>query len=295
MKKLVRIIQAPIFNILPDKLYLQIHYRLCVGKHLNINNPKTFSEKLQWLKLYDRKESYIKMVDKYEAKKYVAKMIGDKYIVPTLGVWDNVEQIDWDNLPNQFVLKCTHDSGGLVICKDKASFDIDMAKERLNRSLKNDYYLRGREWPYKNVKRKIIAEKYLNISKDDKLNVSDLADYKFFCFSGQPSFCQVILDRSVNETIDFFDMEWKKCAFSGLAAQNEVFAHSKKYIPEPKNFEKMKYFSRILSKDIPFSRIDFYEVDGKLYFGEITLYPASGFGEFSPVEWNEKIGDMITL
>lgn len=295
MKKLVRIIQMPIFKKLPDELYLKIHYRLCLGKHLNINNPKTFSEKLQWLKLNDRKESYVKMVDKYEVKKYVAKMIGDKYIVPTLGVWDNVEQIDWDKLPSKFVLKCTHDSGGLVICKDKSRFDIDMAKYKLNKALKNDYYSKGREWPYKNVKRKIIAEKYLNTSKDDKLNVSDLADYKFFCFSGKPKFCQVILDRSVDETIDFFNMKWEKCDFLGLAAQNEVFAHSKKEIPEPKNFEKMKYFSSILSKDIPFSRIDFYEIDGKLYFGEITFYPASGFGEFSPEEWNEKIGDMITL
>ena len=144
MKKLIRIIQLPIFNILSDKLYLKIHYRLCLGKKLNINNPKTFSEKIQWLKLNDRKEKYIKMVDKYEAKKYVAKIIGDEYIVPTLGIWNNVEEIDWEKLPDKFVLKCTHDSGGLVICKDKSNFNIDIAKKRLNRSLKRDFYLIGR-------------------------------------------------------------------------------------------------------------------------------------------------------
>ncbi|AXH51539.1 ATP-grasp fold amidoligase family protein [Clostridium perfringens] len=278
-----------------DKTFLSLKFKFKVGKKLDLSNPRTFSEKLQWLKINDRKQKYIKMVDKYEVKKYVSEVIGEKYIIPTLGVWDNVEEIDWEKLPQKFVLKCTHDSGGLVICKDKSSLNIDMAKKKLSKFLKRNFYLIGREWPYKNVQRKIIAEKYLGDSKDDILNISDLADYKFFCFYGEPSFCQVILDRSINETIDFFDMEWEKCVFSGLVNKYEGFEHSKKDIPKPRNFDKMKLFSKMLSKDIPFSRIDFYEIDGSLYFGEITLYPASGFGEFFPLEWNNKIGDMINL
>ena len=199
-------------NCIPDKLYLKLIYWYVMKKSLNLDNPQTFNEKLQWLKALRPSSEYSIMVDKYAVKKYVADKIGEQYIIPTIGVWDNFNEIDFSALPAQFVLKCTHDSGGLVICRDKKTLNLEEVRDRINRSLQCDYYLRGREWPYKSVKRRVIAEKYMSES-----NQTDLRDYKFFCFNGTPVYCQVISDRSTNETIDFFDMDWKHQPFSGLA------------------------------------------------------------------------------
>lgn len=275
--------------LIPDKQYLKWRFRLEMGYKLDLDNPKTFSEKLQWLKLYNRKPEYTTMVDKYAVKEYVSKIIGQEYIIPTLGVWDRFDDIDFDALPNQFVLKTTHGGGntGVVICKDKSTFDIAAAKKKLNRSLKADIYVKLREWPYKNVKPRIIAEKYVEVEGH-----SDLPDYKFYCFNGEPKYCQVIRDRNTKETIDFYDMEWNHMPFVGL---NPIAENGEHPVVRPLHLDDMINKCRMLSIDIPFSRIDFYVVNDKVFFGEITFFPASGMGEFRPKEWNSAVGELIKL
>lgn len=279
--------------LFPDKLYLTLLYRLKMGYWIDWKNPKTFSEKLQWLKLYNRKPEYTTMVDKYAVKEYVAKIIGEEYIIPTLGVWDRPEDIDWDSLPQKFVLKTTHGGGGsgVVICKDKGTFDKDAAVAKLKKSLNGCIYKSYREWPYKNVKKRVIAEALLEELTPAKNN-TDLPDYKFYCFNGEPIYCQVIRDRRSKETIDFYDMEWSHMPFVGL---NPVADNGLIPIVRPICLCKMTEICRKLSVGIPFSRIDLYVIDDKIFFGEITFYPASGMGIFTPIEWNEKLGSMIKL
>lgn len=280
-------------RIWPDKLYLQLRYYFEMGQKLNLKNPKSFTEKIQWLKLYNRKPEYTTMVDKYAVKQYVADIIGKEYIIPTLGVWDRPEDIDWDALPNQFVLKTTHGGGGggVVICKDKATFNSQEAHQKLQCSLNSDIYLNYREWPYKNVPKRIIAEKFMMESESQKSD-SDLADYKFYCFNGEPIYCQVIRDRRTKETIDFYDMEWQHMPFVGL---NPRVSNGETPVLKPTNLNTMIDVCRKLSKDIPFVRVDLYVIDNKEYFGEITFFPASGIGKFEPVEWDEKLGSQIKL
>lgn len=272
-----------------DKLYLSLRYYFLFWKKLNWNNPLSFSEKIQWLKLYNRKPEYTIMVDKVKVKKWVAEKIGEEYIIPTLGVWDNADDIDFKMLPNRFVIKCNHNSGlGMCICKDKSTLDISSVREGLRRGLCEDYYLKGREWPYKNVSRKIIAEQFM----EDAKHPGDLIDYKFFCFDGEPKFCQVIRDRTINETIDIYDTNWNLLPFVGL---NPQIKNSKILLEKPIQLEKMLDICRILSKELSFCRVDLYVINGSVYFGEITFSPLSGFGQFTPIEWNEIIGSWITL
>lgn len=273
-------------SFLPDKFYLKLMYRAMMGKKLNLKNPQTFNEKLQWLKLYDRKSEYTVMVDKYAVKKYVADKIGEEYIIPTLGVWDKFEDIDFERLPEQFVLKCTHDSGGLVICKDKSKLDIEVIREKIKRSLKNDFYLMGREWPYKNVPRKIIAEKFMV----DESGV-ELKDYKFFCFDGQPKFFKIDFGRFKEHRANYYDMDGNILPF----AEVECMPNFERRFTLPSNFKEMVKIASILSANIAFVRIDLYNINGQIYFGEITFYPACGFGIIDPVEWDEKIGSWINL
>lgn len=275
------------FNNWSDEKYLKYKFKLVFGKELNLKNPQTFSEKLPWLKIYDRKPIYTTMVDKYEAKKYVADIIGKEYIISTLGVWDKFEDIDFDKLPSQFVLKCTHDSGGLVICRDKSKFDYKFAKKKINKSLKRNYFWQGREWPYKNVKPRIIAEKYM-----EDPQTKDLKDYKFFCFNGEPQFLFIATDRAskTEETkFDFYDIKFNHLPFTN------GHPNSKKCIDKPQTFNEMIRLVSILSKDIPHVRVDFYEIAGKLYFGELTFSHWSGFMPFQPPEWDKKIGDWLIL
>lgn len=277
-------------RLLPDKLYLTLKYYKAFGRFPNWKNPQTFSEKLQWLKLYDRRPEYTKMVDKYAVKDYVADIIGEEYVIPTLGVWDRPEDIEWDNLPNQFVLKTTHGGGneGVVICRDKVSFDKKGAITKLNESLRIDLYEVWREWPYKNVPKRIIAEKYI----DPKPRTEDLLDYKWYCFNGEPKYCQVIQDRNTNETIDFFDTDWVHQSFIGLnpMATNAIIEPER-----PKNLNEQIAVARSLSKGIPFSRIDLYSVGDSLLFGEITFYPNSGVGKIKPPKWDKILGDYLRL
>lgn len=423
-------------RLVPDSIYLKAIFRERMGYKLDLKNPQTFNEKLQWLKLYDRNPLYTTMVDKYAVKKYVADIIGEEYIIPTLGVWDKFDEINFDELPNQFVLKCTHDSGGLVICKDKSKLDMIKAKEKIERSLKTDYYLLGREWPYKNVPRRIIAEKYMEDTKTEELRdykffcfkgivkalyvatdrqkdgedvkfdffdseykhlaikqghdnakeipekpigfiimkelaskiserfrevrvdfyevngkvyfgevtffsncglqpfepdewdvsfgkwieipneigggyairiddcilwihadflLEDLRDYKFFCFNGSPEYCQVISNRTTDETIDFFNMKWEHQEFTGLAQPFHPYPLSNIPIPIPVQFDKMKEIAQKLSKGLPFVRVDLYSINDEIYFGEMTFYPASGCGVFDPDNYNYLMGDKINI
>lgn len=278
-----------LYKYLPDALFLKVVYQSKQGVSLNLKNPKTFTEKIQWLKLHDRKPEYSLYVDKYEVKKYVASIIGEEYIIPNLGVWDSFDEIDFDKFPKQFVLKCTHDSGGLVICKDKTKLNISKARTKIEFCLKQDFYKTGREWPYKNVPHRIIAEQYL---EDNTNHSPDLIDYKFYCFGGIPMYCQMIQNRSQKETIDFFDMEWNPMPFTGL---NIKVKKSEVPPKKPLQYNLMISLAKKLSKDMIFSRIDLYDINSRIYFGEITLYPGSGFGTFKPSEWNFKLGELIKI
>ncbi len=272
---------------LPDEVWLKYKYKRRFGKPLDLNNPITYNQKLQWLKLNDRNPEYTKMVDKHLAKEYVADKIGKEYIIPTLGVWDRFEDIDFDSLPDQFVLKCTHDSGGLVICRNKAELDIKAAKRKIKKCFKRNYYWHGREWVYKDVKPRIIAEQYMEDTKSQ-----ELMDYKFYCFNGEAKVLLLVSDRqSAGEPtkFDFFDMD-----FQHLSVQR---GHPNAVIPpeKPDCFEEMKVLVAKLSEGIPHVRVDFYEVDGKIYFGELTFAPGSGMSPFTPTKWDEIFGQWLVL
>lgn len=226
------------------------------------------------------------MVDKYEAKQYVADKIGEEYIIPTLGVWNSFDEIDFESLPDKFVLKCTHDSGGLVICKDKKSLDKDKARTKIEKSLKNNYYLWGREWPYKNVKPRIIAEQFMVDSKTE-----DLRDFKFFCFGGQVRCFKVDFDRFIEHRANYYDEKSHILNFGEVMCPPDY----NKKIELPKSIGKMEKLAQKLAEEHPFLRADFYDVDGKVYFGEMTFYPASGFGAFTDDEWDKLLGSWIPM
>lgn len=274
------------FNWMPDSVYLQIAFRIKLGKKLNLANPQTYNEKIQWLKLYDQRPEYTMMVDKAEVKKYVAHMIGEEHIIPTLGVWDRFEDIKFNELPNQFVLKCTHDSGGLVICKDKSKLNIKNAKKKINRCLKHNYYYGLREWPYKNVKPRIIAEKYM----EDRVT-HDLRDYKFFAFDGVVQALFIATERysGGEPKFDFFDADFKHLPFTNGHPNADVTPKI------PKCFDEMKKYASQLSKGIPQLRVDFYEINGQVYFGELTFSHFSGLVPFIPEKWDYTFGEWIKL
>ncbi|MDO5340957.1 MAG: ATP-grasp fold amidoligase family protein [Bacteroidia bacterium] len=273
-------------KIKSDVFYIKVLYFLRMHKVLHLKNPKTFSEKLQWLKLYAYKPEYTTMVDKYLAKDYVKNIIGEQYIIPTLGAWNKAEDIDFDSLPVQFVLKTNHDCGGLVICKDKTQFDKQKAINKLNQHLQYDYFWPGRDKPYKYVERKIFAEAYMEDTK-----TAELRDYKFFCFDGVVKFMFVASDRQKRQEpyFDFFDENYNHLP----VRQGHPNAPG---LPEkPVCFELMKSLASKLSKGIPQVRVDFYEVDGKVFFGELTFYHFAGMTPFHPAKWDRTFGDMIKL
>lgn len=272
------------FHILNDEKYIKLLYRLNFNKDIDLNEPRTYNEKLQWLKLHDRKDIYTNMVDKYEAKKYVSNIIGEKYIIPTLGIWEKFDDIDFDKLPNEFVLKCTHDSGGVVICKDKRKLNMKQTKKKINKSLKRNFYYSGREWPYKNIKPRIIAEQYMVDESGDQLK-----DYKFFCFNGEPKLLFVAKDRPTNTKFNYYDMKFEKLPFK------QHYENFEDDLILPEGFGKMVELSRKLSKNISHVRVDFYNINGRIYFGELTFYHFSGFQKFEPEEWDKKLGDMLEL
>ena len=274
------------YNNLSDEAYLKKKYRAKMGKELDLTTPKTYNEKLNWLKLYYRNPLYPILADKYMVKDYVAHKIGEEYIIPTIGIWDSYDEIDFDKLPNQFVLKCTHDSGGLVICKDKKKFDYQYARKKIVKSLERNYYLIGREWQYNEIPRKIIGEQYL-----EDAFTNELRDYKFFCFNGVVKAMFIATDRQSKNptTFDFFDDK-----FNHLAIK-QGHPNANTALEKPINFELMKQLAEILSSDIPHVRVDFYEVDGKVYFGEMTFFHFDGTTPFDPPMWDEVFGEWIDL
>ena len=273
------------FDRFSDELYIKIMYFGNFGKWINLKKPKEFNEKIQWLKLHQRNPEYTDMVDKYAVKQYVTDRVGKQYVIPTYGVWDSVDAIDFDALPEQFVLKTTHDCGGVVICKNRSKLDIAAAKEKLRRHMGRNYYLHGREWPYKNVKPRILAEAYMQDGENLVLPV-----YKVFNFGGEPKIIQAIQnDKTKDETIDYFDADWN------LLDLRQNFPNSAVPLEKPQQLEQMLQLSKKLSQGFPFIRTDWYVINGELYFSEYTFFSDSGLARFEPKDWDEKLGSWIRL
>jgi hypothetical protein len=271
-------------KFLPDKLYLKLIFHARMGYRLNLDLPITYNEKLQWLKLYDRRPEYTLLVDKLNVREYIKEMLGEEYLIPLLGVFDRFHDIDFDLLPEQFVLKCTHDSGSSVLCKDKIKLNMKAIQKRLENSLKRNFYYPGREWPYKEVKPKIICEKYMQEDTGEAIK-----DYKFLCFYGEPIVIYVVSDKDRDIRYDYFDQNFNHQPFT----QQEK--NSDKAIKKPVCFNQMLEFAKLLSRNIPHVRVDFYEINGKVYFGEITFFNDSGFRKFSPELYDKVFGSYIQL
>ena len=286
-KILIRLGRGNILRLLTDEQYIRLMWKANMDYPLNLKNPRTYNEKLQWIKIYDHNPLYTTIVDKSKVKKYVSDIIGSEYVIPTLGVWDRFEDIDFSALPSQFVLKCTHDSGGIVICKDKSSFNLATAKKKLDYSMRRKYYWLNREWPYKNVKPRIIAEEYM----EDK-TTKELRDYKFFSFNGEVKALFIASDRQtegVETKFDFFDMDYNHLDIINGHPNSTI------YPQKPLCFEEMKELARKLSKGFPEIRVDFYEVNGKVFFGELTLFHWSGLVPFQPHKWDEVFGEWVQI
>ena len=265
-------------NLLPDKWFLKVLWKQCMTYELDLKHPKTLNEKLQWLKLHDRKPIY-------RAKKWISDRIGEQYVIPTLAVYNSVDKIDLDKLPEKFVLKCNHDCGSVVICKDKSTFDLDAAKKKLVDALKKNYYWNSREWPYKNVKRCVFAEKYLeDFAKDDVI------EYKMLSFKGKVKCC--LACSNLRNSVTFYDTDWHKLPFEKCYKSYPAEVNP---MEKPTSLEKMIEISEKLSEHIPFARVDFYEINEMPYIGEITLYPGAGFESFNSIEWDKTLGDLIQL
>ncbi|EOU1579265.1 ATP-grasp fold amidoligase family protein [Clostridium perfringens] len=276
-----------LFNGMSDEKYIKRKYYALMGYELDLNNPQTFNEKLQWLKLHNRKSEYTMMVDKYLVRKYIADKLGEEYLIPIIGVWDNPDEINFEKLPNKFVLKCNHNSGlGMCICRNKNILDIKKTKKNLKKGIRQDYYLTSREWPYKNVERKIIAEKYMEDSN------GQINDYKFTCFNGKVDNVMICMDRLSKDTkFYFFDREWN------LMRLNKRGKEAPKgfTLEKPKNLDKMFQIAEELSKGLPYARIDLYNLDGKIYFGEITFFPEAGYDSNLLSETDKYFGNQINL
>ncbi len=273
--------------MVPDKIAVERSFRKVFGRGINWEAPQTFNEKLQWLKIYNRDPACTAMVDKFEAKKLVSGIIGQEHVIPTLGVWDKFEDIDFDALPEQFVLKCTHDSGSVKVVRSKVGFDKDAARRFFREKLSSNFYLMNREWPYKNVKPRIIAEKYLRQKDGEKL-----VDYKFYCFGGTPEFLYISrgLEDHSSAQISFLYMDW-----SPAPVKRPDYAPFDVLPEKPGSFDEMAALSSRLSKGFPFVRIDMYCVDGTVFFSEFTFFPMSGLMIFDPPEYDEKFGRLLKL
>lgn len=274
------------YNYLTDEEYLRRMFEAYSGYKLDLNNPELFNEKIQWLKLYDRRSEYTMMVDKYRVKQYVADKIGEQYVIPTLGVWDSPEDIEFETLPDKFVLKCNHNSGlGMCICKDKSKLNISKVKRNLYKGLKQNYYLTGREWPYKDVPRKIIAEKYMADGEE-----TELKDYKVFNFDGEPRLIQVDYNRFSNHKRNLYSVDWEY-----IDAQIQYPKDSSVTIRKPDCLNEMLELAKKLSEGYPHVRTDFYIIEGKIYFGELTFYHGSGIEKFEPYKLEKQMGDWLIL
>lgn len=275
-------------HLLSDRAYISLRYRMALGYWPDLKEPKSFNEKLQWIKLYDRRPEYSMMVDKYAVKEYIADKIGADYLIPTLGVWDRFEKIDFEKLPEKFVLKCTHNSGGLVLCQDKSVLDLGAAKKKISASLKENYYWHSREWPYKNVPPRIIGEKYM-----ENEDGSAIRDYKIQCFHGRADHILVCTDRYSDSGVKYFyfDRNWK---FLPYCKQGENASEAAKIDP-PERLEEMIEIAEKLSEGIPELRVDLYEIGGKIYFGELTFFSSSGFDQTITKEADKILGEKMII
>ena len=277
--------QRGFLDWMSDEAYLKLRFRAEMGYKLDLKNPRTYNEKLQWLKLYDRNPFYPQIVDKYRVKEYVASKIGEQYIIPTLGVYDSYEEIDFDKLPRQFVLKCTHDSGSIYICRDKSHLDKERAERVLKRGLKKDPTRFAREWPYSQVPHRIIAEQYM----EDESH-QELKDYKIFTFSGKAALIEVDYGRFTFHKRNLYSLDWEY-----IDASCTYPTDPKHVIPRPEGLELMIELAETLAQELPHVRVDFYSIGSRIYFGEMTLYHGGGFEKFKPEEWSFKLGDMLVL
>lgn len=277
-------IKISMYKHLSDEECLRRMYKKKLNKELNLDDPKTFNEKLQWLKLYNRQPKYTMLADKYAVKQYVTEKTGSEYVVPLLGVWNDFDDIDFTVLPEQFVLKCNHDCGSIVICRDKQTFDYDVARKKLTQYLNRNYYWEGREWPYRDIPPKIIAEEYLD-SGDGKPPV----DYKYFCFGGEPKIMFIATDRGIDTKFDFYDMDFNHLEL--------VHGHpnANTALEKPEKFEEMRSLATVLSNGIPFVRVDFYNINGRIYFGEYTFFHWGGLMPFVPENWDYTLGSWLAL
>ena len=279
-----RLLYKYLLQFIPDILWIKVRFRVKLGYWPNLKSPQTYNEKLQWLKLHNKNPLYTQLVDKIEVRNYIKEKIGSEYLVPLLGTWNSFDDIDFDKLPNQFVLKTNHDSGGLVICQNKNKLDLNKVKRKLTESLKFNYYWALREWPYKNVKPRILCEKFLNEDNEECLT-----DYKFFCFNGIPKIMYISKDRAAQPTTDFFDMDFNHLNIRMKDPNSKI-------IPQkPQNFDKMKALATILAKDKPHIRVDFFCIHDKIYAGELTFFHMSGFSHIYPIEWEKTLGSWISL
>ena len=277
--------KSELIRKIPDPLYIRIQYLHHFGKLPNLHNPSTFNEKMQWLKIHDHNPVYTTLVDKVKVKSYIADKIGEQYVIPTIGVWDSADKIDFSSLPNQFVIKCNHDSHGVIVCRDKTKIDVKEMKAKLQKRLNSSGYYYGREWPYKNVEKRILAEEYISDG------TGELIDYKVHNFNGEPKVILVCRNRfgSTGLQEDFFDTSWR------LMDVKRPNASHGEAIDRPEGLDLMLELSKTLSKGFPFLRTDFYYVKGRVLFGELTLYPASGYQAFIPESYDKLFGEWIDL
>ena len=284
----IRLAKVGFYNHLDDRAYIEKIYRAKMGKPLNLENPQLFNEKLQWLKLYDRNPLYTQLVDKYRVREYIAEKIGEEYLIPLLGVWDDPDEIDFDALPDQFVLKCNHNSGtGMCICRDKSKLDYDKVRKELRKALKENFFYRHREWPYKNVHPKIVCEKYLAEIAQSEAPL----DYKFACFNGKMRYVEVHVGRFLDYFANFYDENGNILPY-GEAAHPPRFDS---VVTLPKSFDRMIEIAEKLAGEIAFLRVDLYCVNEKIYFGELTFYDAAGLDESTSAEWDAIRGNWIDL
>lgn len=297
LKKIIKLVRSPqrvlnillslkIFRLIPDRRFIKIRYWLVMGKHLNLHNPQLFNEKMQWLKLYDRKVEYKKLVDKFEVRDYVATTIGKEYLIPLLGVYDTFYEINFETLPDQFVLKPTHTSGDVFICKDKAKIDEKKLKKMITKWMKRQYYWEQREWQYRDLKPRIICEQYM-----DDGAAEGLTDYKLMCFDGQVRYIFVCSNRYSERglNIDIYDDNWQMMPYTRRCATNG------REITKPDQYDNMRCLAERFAQGLIFLRVDFYIISGYIYFGELTLHPGSGFEAFSPEQFDQMLGSRISL
>ena len=292
----LRLAKAGFYNDMDDEAYLRKLYRAHMNRDLNLENPQFYSEKLQWLKLYDHNPVYTQLVDKYRVREYIAEKLGEEYLIPLLGVWDDPDEIDFDALPDQFVLKCNHNSGtGMCICRDKSQLDYGEVRKNLRKGIQEDFFLKAREWPYRDVPRKIIAEAYMYEESDVSVD-RGLDDYRVYCFNGEPKLVYMYQSGTISVgnrpnivSCDIFDTQWNHLPFRQKSKNAPVVP-----LP-PAHLDKMLEISRILAENYSFLRVDFYEINGRIYIGELTLFPGGGFSPFYPSEWDGKLGEWVML